>query len=256
MNTDPLDIERGRDLLADARSVIILTGAGISAESGIPTFRGEEGLWRNFRAEELATPEAFARDPRLVWEWYDLRRQKVLECAPNAAHDRIAEWLTRNEGVVLATQNVDGLHERAWLDVGQVDGGRLLEIHGTLFRVRCTACGRESPHREPVDSSSPDTLPHCEACGGLLRPAVVWFGEALDPAIIGGAFEAAEGADVCVVVGTSAVVQPAASLATVTRETGGRIIEINPESTPLTPICDVSLRGTAVACVPALLSDI
>ena len=243
--------------------MLVLTGAGISAESGVPTFRGSGGLWRSYRAEDLATPEAFARDPRLVWEWYGARRDAMASCEPNAAHHAIARRRPGPSALRIATQNVDGLHaaaagiaarEAAVGGPGTTeDATSLLEIHGSLFRTRCTACGDRRDHRDPIDAATEASLPRCLACGGLLRPDVVWFGEALDPDVIGTAFEWAETADVGLVVGTSAVVQPAASLATVTLETGGAIIEVNPEPTPLTRMASVSIRGTAAGCVPAML---
>ncbi len=260
------DVDRARGLLADAESVLVLTGAGISADSGVPTFRGAGGLWRSFRPEDLATPEAFASDPRLVWEWYGERREAVAACKPNPAHLALAEWQYRRAGVGIATQNVDGLHAEAMRSIVAARGhpipsesggpaalDRLLEIHGTLFRLRCLECDARRHHREPIDAAFETTLPRCPECGGLERPDVVWFGEALDREVIGRAFRWAEDASVCLVVGTSAVVQPAASLATVTRDGGGRIIEVNPEETPLTTAASVSIRSGAADAVPDLL---
>lgn len=277
------DVIEARRLLAEAGSVIVLTGAGISADSGVPTFRGSGGLWRSHRAEDLATPEAFARDPRLVWEWYGWRRATVAACEPNAAHLAVARWAAADAGVTVVTQNVDGLHELALARVrsdGQDDagdrgsadrgtsarsgapagaadraaagGGTILALHGTLFGTRCTGCGERRPDRAEIDATSRETLPSCEGCASLLRPDVVWFGEALDPGVLRGAFELAEAADVCLVVGTSAVVQPAASLAAVTRRAGGRVVEVNPAETPLTSLAAVSLRGGAADVVPRI----
>lgn len=255
--------DHARALLAGAATTIVLTGAGVSAESGVPTFRGAGGLWNSHRAEELATPAAFARDPRLVWEWYGWRRTLVAGCAPNAAHHALARLAAGREGVTIATQNVDGLHTRARaerlasvaaISAADDDGSPApLELHGSLFRVRCTACSYAAPHHEPVDASTLRTIPHCPRCDALLRPAVVWFGESLDPALLGAAMRAAERADVCLVVGTSAVVQPAASLAMITRESGGRVIEVNPDATPLSAIADVVLRATAAETIPRLV---
>lgn len=248
--------DRARGYLADARSVLVLTGAGVSAESGVPTFRGAGGLWKSHRAEELATPAAFARDPRLVWEWYAWRRTLVAGCEPNSAHRALAAFAARPAGgVVLATQNVDGLHGRAAAELG--DGARaatpVVELHGSLFRVACTLCPHAAAHHAPVDTSARETLPRCPECGALLRPGVVWFGEALDAAVLRLAMRAAERADVCLVVGTSALVQPAASLGAITREAGGRVIEVNPADTPLTPLADEVLRGAAGEVIPAIL---
>jgi len=251
--------------------VLVLTGAGISADSGVPTFRGKEGLWGAFRPEELATPGAFERDPRLVWEWYAWRRELIAACRPNAAHEAIARWQAAADGVRIATQNVDGLHALARgtaLPRGSGDtptepdglprAGRgpdtgLIELHGSIFRVRCTGCGSRHGSRERIDASDAETLPHCAACGSLLRPDVVWFGEPLDRDALGRAFGWAERADVCLVVGTSAVVQPAASLATVTLESGGVIVEVNPEDTPLTTASSAAIRGGAAEIVPRIV---
>lgn len=248
-----------RAILADAERVVVLTGAGISAESGVPTFRGEGGLWRNHRPEELATPDAFARDPVLVWTWYAWRRELVGACRPNAGHRSLAGWLLDHPERRLVSQNVDGLHERAAGDVAlergvEPDGALPLDLHGSLFGDRCSDCGgRTSGRDRAVDASSVATLPRCDGCGGLLRPDVVWFGEALDPDVIGAAFAAAESADVCLVVGTSAVVHPAASVPLATLQSGGHLVEVNPESTALTRHCRVQVPGPAAAVLPVLL---
>jgi NAD-dependent deacetylase len=243
-----MNLQLARDLIADADRVLVLTGAGISAESGIPTFRGAGGLWNSYRVEDLATPAAFSRDPRLVWEWYGWRRAVVRDCAPNAAHVSLARFAQRHANTLIATQNVDGLHR----DAGTPEPA-LVELHGALFRVRCTSCGWRAAHVEAIDATSTETLPRCARCGALARPDIVWFGESLDPANMERAFHAAETADVCLVVGTSGVVQPAASLASVTRSHGGAVVEVNPAETPITDIATVSVRGTAVETVPTLL---
>ena len=234
---------------------MVLTGAGVSAESGVPTFRGAGGLWKHFRAEDLATPEAFARDPRLVWEWYESRRGMVRECLPNAAHRSIAHRALRAGHLTVVTQNVDGLHTRAAREAaGAVDPAPAmpLEVHGSILRDRCSGCDARS---EPVavDATSRDTLPRCSRCGALLRPDVVWFGEMLDEDILAAADAAAVTADVCLVVGTSALVHPAASLPLRTRANCGVVIEVNPESTPLTPVSEISIRGRAAEVVPRVL---
>jgi NAD-dependent deacetylase len=247
-------LEEARAILADSERTVILTGAGVSAESGVPTFRGEDGLWRSYRPEELATPEAFAADPRLVWEWYGWRRETVAACRPNAGHDAIARRCMSDLGVRLVTQNVDGLHQLALDGLGAIDGeADPLELHGSLFRVRCTRCRYGSAHRGPIDASSPDTLPRCPDCTSLLRPAVVWFGEALEPQVLSRAFELASEADACIVAGTSAVVHPAASVPLVAHERGGRIIEVNPAPTPLSHLSSATLRASAAEVLPALL---
>jgi len=255
------DQARARDITRGARAVVVLTGAGVSAESGVPTFHGPEGLWKQFRPEELATPGAFARDPRLVWEWYDWRRRLVLRCRPNAAHVALAALaLEPGHRVRLVTQNVDGLHGLAAREVAASSDPRgdpglalPLELHGSLFRTRCTSCGVRRTHSEPIDATSRESLPRCASCGALLRPDVVWFGEPLEDAVLGEAVDAAAAADVCLVVGTSAVVQPAASIALVTKEAGGRVVEVNPGPTPLTPRADVSIRSGAAAAVPLIV---
>ena len=241
-------ITEARALVAAADRCFVLTGAGISAESGVPTFRSDGGLWKSYRAEDLATPGAFARDSRLVWEWYGWRRELVQRCAPNAAHFALARWAADRAGVTIATQNVDGLHAAA-------GGPPPIELHGSLFRMRCTCCEWREDGRGPIDATSAETLPRCARCRALARPDVVWFGESLDRATIERAFEAASAADVCLVVGTSAVVQPAASLANATHEAGGAVIEVNPVETPLTAIAAISLRGTAVGVVPVILGS-
>lgn len=242
-------MDLARALVRDAQRLVVLTGAGISAESGVPTFRGAGGLWKEYRAEDLATPEAFARDPRLVWEWYGWRRWVVLACAPNAAHEALARASATRADFRIVTQNVDGLHTAAC-----VDGAPLpLELHGALFRTRCTACGARHDDRNPVDATSIETLPHCGACGHLMRPDIVWFGESLDPAVLGEAIRLASAADVCLVVGTSAIVHPAAGLADLTRRAGGHIIEVNVADTPLSGVATAALRGPAASIVPELL---
>jgi NAD-dependent deacetylase len=245
-----------RGLLDGARRIVVLTGAGISAESGVPTFRGAGGLWKEFRAEDLATPEAFARDPRLVWEWYGWRRALVGKCEPNPAHLALARFALARANVLIVTQNVDGLHARAAsMAAGADDPGSALplEIHGSLFRVKCTVCSWSVAHDAEIDASGVACLPRCERCGALARPAVVWFGEALDPVVLQRAFDESAAADVCLVIGTSALVHPAASLPSVTRDSGGAVIEVNPDETPLTRYATVSIRGTAVEVIPGIL---
>ncbi len=232
-----------QEVMADAGAVVVLTGAGVSAESGVPTFRGEDGLWRNFRAEELATPGAFARDPKLVWEWYQWRRELVAACKPNAAHEFIAR-LEREHGgdFLLVTQNVDGLHRLA-------GSTKLVEVHGDIWQVRCTSCGSS---REDRTLPFPELPPKCDECGGLLRPAVVWFGEALPEEAIGSAFAAAQSCDLMLVVGTSAVVYPVAHLPQLAKGAGAYVIEVNPAETPLTPFADESWRGKAAEILGGL----
>ena len=255
-------IDRARQLVGSARRILILTGAGVSAESGVPTFRGPDGMWRKFRPEQLATPEAFQADPRLVWEWYGWRRERVGACRPNAAHAAIAHLTFRNEDARLVTQNVDGLHELALEEAaseGPFKGDSAsraspIRLHGSLFQTRCTGCDHRTLDRGPVDVRSEASLPRCSECAALLRPDVVWFGEGLDPEILQAAMRLAERAEVCLVVGTSALVHPAASLPLLTRESGGVVVEVNPEPTPLTALAVSSLRGSAGKILPELLT--
>ena len=231
-----------RHKLSTARSVTVLTGAGISADSGVPTFRGADGLWRQYRAEDLATPEAFARDPRLVWEWYNWRRELIATKRPNPAHEAVASMEERFEQFWLITQNVDGLHRDA--------GSRQLsEIHGNIWMVRCTACRRIVENREvPIA-----ILPLCGSCGGLLRPHIVWFGESLAEGDLKKSAAALQNSDVCLIVGTSGLVYPAAGFGAIAKQAGAYIVEINLDSTPQSSLADASLQGRARDLVPLLL---
>ena len=230
--------------IASAPRVTALTGAGVSAASGVPTFRGAEGLWRTYKPEDLATPQAFARDPVLVWEWYSWRRQKVAGCQPNAAHDVLARWSVRLDLRVL-TQNVDDLHVRA--------GTReLVRLHGSLWELCCfDGCARgQTPWRDdrvPL----PELPPACPSCGGLARPAIVWFGEALNPSDVMMA-EAAAACDLFLMIGTSAVVYPAAGLVHRAKSQGAFTVEINKDETPASPQVNLSLRGNAEDILPAI----
>lgn len=249
-------LESARELLARSRKISVLSGAGVSAESGVPTFRGEDGLWRSHRAEDLATPGAFRRDPKLVWEWYDWRRQKIGTCRPNPGHQALARFAIGTGRVRIITQNVDGLHEAAAREAaghGDPSPALPLELHGSIFRVKCTSCTYRIPHRDPVSTGTSEVLPRCPVCSNLLRPDVVWFGESLDSRVLSEAFEFAREADVCLVVGTSALVHPAASVPLATREAGGTIIEVNPTETPLTPLAGIVLRGASGDLLPRLL---
>lgn len=234
-------VEAARTRLASAKSPTALTGAGVSAESGVPTFRGADGLWRNFRPEDLATPEAFQRDPVLVWQWYDWRRSLIADIEPNPAHHALAELEKRSSSFTLITQNVDGLHELA-------GSSKVLELHGSIWRVRCTGCAVTSSNRDvPIEIP-----PKCP-CGGLLRPDVVWFGEMLPEEVLEAAFVASASTDFMIVAGTSGVVQPAASLAVRARNSGAFVVEVNPEETPLSSVADLRLPGKAAELLPRLL---
>ncbi len=215
--------------------VRVLTGAGISAESGIPTFRGKDGLWRRYNPTELATPEAFRKDPRLVWEWYDWRRQLIAKAQPSGGHRLIAKMEEVFQDSWVITQNVDGLHQRA-------GSKRVVELHGNIWRVLCTSCGVSYyEFKAPLDSIPP----RCRECGGLLRPGVVWFGETLPAEALERAYELSSEADIFIVVGTSAQVYPAAELPLVAKSSGAKLIEVNPEETPLSPYADEIVRERA-----------
>jgi NAD-dependent deacetylase len=231
-----IDLSRAVERLRLASSVTVATGAGVSAASGVPTFRGADGLWKHFRPEELATPEAFARDPRLVWEWYEWRRRRISGCAPNRAHEVIAAWSRRYPRFTLITQNVDGLHERA--------GTRnVVRFHGSIWDLSCWSnC---SPGERWRDESELASLPPtCPRCGGIARPGVVWFGESIEPAALEASLAALD-CEVFLVAGTSAVVYPAAGLADEARRRGAFTIEVNPERTEATPRFDLALQGRA-----------
>ncbi len=231
------------DVLTQAKRVVALTGAGVSAESGVPTFRdAQTGLWSRYRAEDLATPEAFRRDPGLVWRWYAWRRSLVEAVKPNPAHLALATLEQRLPGFHLVTQNVDGLHRRA-------GSRRLLELHGDLFLSLCSAEGT------PVESwqESSGVPPRCSRCNAPLRPGVVWFGETLPQTILSSAFDLSAGCDVFLSIGTSSLVQPAAALPHCARSSGAVLVEINPEPTPLSGTADFVLDGPAGEVLPALL---
>ncbi len=230
----------------ESKNLGVLTGAGISAESGIPVFRGKDGLWKEYRAEELATPEAFQRNPELVWEWYRWRRGIIREKKPNPAHYALAaiesKLVDRGGSFTLITQNVDGLHD--------VAGSRnVVKIHGDIWDVKCTnpGCGFKKRERSALPP-----LPRCEACGSLLRPGVVWFGEALPSEALERVDAVLATCDTFIVVGTSGVVQPAASFALLARRNGAFVIEVNLEHTPISYSADITLLGKAGTIMPKL----
>ena len=231
-----------KERLRSAHSVAVLTGAGISADSGVPTFRGQDGLWRSFRAEDLATPDAFSRDPRLVWEWYDWRRGLIATKDPNPAHHALVELERRYEHFCVVTQNVDGLHELA--------GSRnLIELHGNIWKLRCTRCARVCMNRDVPLA----LLPYCAECRGLLRPHIVWFGESLHPEDLSRSEEALRSCELLLIIGTSGIVYPAASFASVASAAGAFVGEINLERTPTSALVDVSVQGRAKDLLPLLL---
>ena len=245
MPTDHLPL--AREALSRARSIAILTGAGISAESGIPTFRDSlTGLWEQFKPEELATPSAFLAHPQRVWEWYAWRRKNVMEARPNAGHDALAKlerlYIARDANFTLVTQNVDGLHQAA--------GSRnIIELHGNIRRVKCFE------HHHAVDSwpQTGQIPPRCPQCGSMLRPDVVWFGEMLPDDVLETAMQAARNSEVFLSIGTATLVEPAASLPFIARQSGAMVIEINRDDTPLTSVAQISLRGAAGDILPQIV---
>jgi NAD-dependent deacetylase len=228
--------------LRQAGRILVLTGSGVSAESGVPTFRDAlTGLWAQHRPEDLATPEAFRRDPARVWAWYQSRRRRLIQLAPNGAHHAIVGLQRLLPGLLLVTQNVDGLHQRAGSD-------KLIELHGNLFRNRCRDCGHETLHSDPELESPPP----CARCGQLMGPGVVWFGETLPVDALRRAWRGAISAEVFIAIGTSGMVYPAAQLADIARAGGALIVEVNTEATPLSGSADHFLRGPAGMILPAL----
>lgn len=237
------DIGAAARALARAESVLVITGAGMSAESGIPTFRGADGLWEGRSVDDVATPEGFARDPAGVWQWYSERRRACLRTDPHEGHVALARLEHRHRAAVtIATQNIDGLHRRA----GSQD---VIELHGSLFTTRCTRCSNHvlddhAVHGEP---------PACPRCGSPMRPGVVWFGEMLPADLLLRAQALSQECDVTLVVGTSAVVQPVASLPLYARHCGATLVEVNPEETPLTPLCHFVFPHAAGEMLPRLV---
>jgi len=230
--------------LRDARHVCVLTGAGISAESGVPTFReAQTGLWAKYDPLDLATPEAFARDPELVWRWYRWRRELVARAEPNAGHRALADLQSLVPRLTLVTQNVDGMHQRA----GSRD---VIEFHGNLFTDRCFADGRI------VDGAAAEGIPECPDCGSHVRPGVVWFGEAIPEDALNASFAAAADCDVFMSVGTSSLVYPAAGLSDIAREADAVTIEVNPNPTDQSDAYTASVRGNAGVVLPKLVESL
>ncbi len=236
--------ERLRERFGAARRVFVLTGAGVSAESGVPTFRGGGGaaVWKGMPFEVISSARMAERDLPAVWEWFDYRREKVASVRPNPAHVALARWQGRFERFTLATQNIDGLHAAA-------GSSEALELHGNIWTARCLACGARADVRGFDDGERP---PICRECGNAMRPDVVLFGEIVPADAFDRAVNAARAAEVCLVVGTSALVHPAAALPEVAKRAGAFLAEVNPEETPLTELCDASLRGRAGELLPLL----
>ena len=229
------------DKLYKAEKIVFVTGAGISQESGIPTFRGKDGLWRKYDAMQLATIDAFYENPKLVWEWYDERRKNILAAKPNAGHVTIAN-LEKYKQVHVLTQNIDGLHQRA-------GSSKVYELHGSIITIKCTRCD----FKEKISGSFSELPPVCK-CGNILRPDVVWFGESLPQDVWGEAIKQASLCDVMFVVGTSLAVSPANMLPEYAKQNGAVIIEVNPEETLMSKSMDLSIRSTSAKALPELIS--
>ena len=227
--------------LSNAKKVVFVTGAGVSQESGIPTFRGKDGLWRNYDAMKLATIDAFYDNPKLVWEWYNERRRNIFSAEPNLGHKAIVE-LEKFVKVVVLTQNIDGLHQRA----GSTE---VLELHGSIIKIKCTVCDFKSE----IFSEFTDIPPLCK-CGNILRPDVVWFGESLPQDIWQQAMVHASNCDVMIIVGTSLVVSPANTLPIYAKQNKATLIEINPEKTIMSSDMDLSIRNTGAMTLPEIIS--
>lgn len=239
--------EELRERFRTAGQAVVFSGAGVSRESGLDTFRGAGGLWEKMRPEELATPQAFRRDPAKVWQWYGWRYDAAVGAQPNPAHAALVEWESLFLSFVLVTQNVDGLHRRA-------GSRRLLELHGTILQARCNRCG-ETRDMGKALAESREEPPIC-SCGGKLRPAVVWFGESLDAEVLSSAYELASECDLFVSVGTSSTVYPAAGLIEVAQRAGACFVEVNPELTPFSPLADLRIAAPAGEAIPRLTEEI
>jgi NAD-dependent deacetylase len=238
-------LDEAARILREARSVVVSTGAGMSKESGIPTFRdAPNALWEKFDPEKLASPQGFLEDPPLVWRWYEERRRMISRVQPNPGHVAIAALEDRFGRFLVVTQNIDDLHRKA--------GSRnIVEMHGNIFRYRCFDMGH------PVDElpDGAEVPPRCR-CGSMIRPDVVWFGEILPQEALERAITAIETCDAMLVVGTSGIVYPVAGFPALARDAGAKIIEVNPEKTPITPLCDVFLEGPAGEVLPALADEL
>jgi NAD-dependent deacetylase len=236
------------ELLRGAKKVVVFTGAGISAESGVPTFRdAQTGLWARFDAPALATPEAFEKDPALVWGWYEWRRAEVQRVRPNAGHVAVAAIEAHVADPVLITQNVDDLHERA-------GSQRPIHLHGSLFAPRCSSCGRPAELPPPPATHGRIPPPTCTVCDAYIRPGVVWFGESLPTNALSAATESVFGCDLLFTIGTSGLVYPAAELPYVAARSGATVVQINPEPTALDAVADINLRGPAARVLPELVA--
>jgi NAD-dependent deacetylase len=231
--------------IPNARSIAVLTGAGISAASGVPTFRGRDGLWKNFRPEELANFSAFHNNPLLVWEWYLWRRDLIAKVKPNAAHYALVDLEKISKDFSLITQNVDNLHNLA-------GSQNIIELHGNIMRNKCSQCNKPYPEEINLEKG----VPSCNECGGTIRPDVVWFGEFLPQDAIQKAYNIAQNSEIFIIVGTSGVVEPAASLPFIAKQNRALLIEINPEQTPITAISDLFFQDSADKVLPRIIMEI
>jgi NAD-dependent deacetylase len=233
------------DLIEDKiqrfRKIVFVTGAGISQESGIPTFRGKDGLWRNHDAMKLATINAFYDNPKLVWEWYNERRMNIFQAQPNPGHEAIAE-LEKYAEVVVLTQNIDGLHQKS-------GSTKVLELHGSIVKIKCSVCD----YQEEILTEISELPPLCK-CGNILRPDVVWFGEPLPQDVWQNAINLASNCDLMVIAGTSLVVSPANTLPIYAKQNNATLVEINPEETEMSGEMDVTIRNTSAESLPKLVS--
>ena len=230
------------DKLKNAKKIVFVTGAGISQESGIPTFRGTDGLWRKYDPMQLATIDAFYDDPKLVWEWYEDRRKNILQAKPNPGHSAIAE-LEKYKEVTVLTQNIDGLHQRS-------GSTKVLELHGSIIRIKCSVCN----FKDNIPTSFDELPPKCSSCNNILRPDVVWFGESLPQDVWNQAIFEAESCDVMIIVGTSLVVSPANTLPVYAKQNNALLVEINPEETIMSSEMDLSLKMTSAKALPNLIT--
>ncbi len=234
MSSEPNDYVRAAKLIKNASHAIVFTGSGISVDSGIPTFRGIDGVWRKIDPAKVATPEAFRRDPFFVWEWYRLRINSILKARPNIGHKILAKWEKKGLIKYVITQNVDNLHQAAGTK-------NVIELHGNILRIRCVECD----YTEEIYKELSPGVPRCKVCGEIMRPDVVWFGEPLDPNILARAFNIAARSDLILSIGTSALVYPAAAIPIEGWRRGAKIIEINPEETGITEYAEISIRDTS-----------
>ena len=238
------DIEKAARILKGARKVVVFTGAGMSKDSGIETFRGPGGIWERFNAMDLATVEGFIRDPVLVWKWYEHRRQQVSALEPHVGYHALIEMEDLFDDVVVITQNIDGLHATS-------GAGRVIELHGNIWKVRCSV--EDGPAWWDRRTELDDLPPHCDKCGGLLRPHVVWFGEPLGRLDVLAATVESSTCDAMLVIGTSAIVFPAAGFPQMAKQSGAVIVEVNIEPTPISDYADISVFGTAQEVLPELV---